>query len=47
MATHSTTAAVGQPAPGFTLTDAAGRSVHLAEELARGPVLVVFLRGFA
>lgn len=32
-------------APDFTLPDHLGRPVHLEEELARGPVLLVFLRG--
>ena len=47
MATHSATAAVGQPAPDFSLDDADGATFHLADELAHGPVVVVFLRGFA
>lgn len=32
-------------APDFTLPDHLGRPVHLADELARGPVLLVFFRG--
>lgn len=32
-------------APDFTLPDADGRSVTLSQELARGPVLLVFFRG--
>lgn len=47
MVTHSATASVGSPAPDFSLDDADGRTVHLADELAHGPVVVVFLRGFA
>ena len=47
VATHSATASVGQPAPDFSLDDADGRTVRLADELAHGPVVVVFLRGFA
>ncbi len=33
---------VGQPAPGFTLPDAEGRPVALAEQLAIGPVVLYF-----
>lgn len=47
MATHSATASVGQPAPEFSLDDVDGRTVRLADERAHGPVVVVFLRGFA
>jgi peroxiredoxin len=36
---------VGDPAPDFTLSDQIGRSVHLADLLAQGPVVVVFYRG--
>ena len=36
---------VGQPAPGFTLPDAAGRPVSLRELLTRGPVVLSFYRG--
>jgi peroxiredoxin len=43
---HSSTAAVGTRAPDFTLPDADGNAVHLADELTHGPVVVVFLRGF-
>ena len=39
------TFAVGQPAPDFTLSDHTGAQVHLAAELQRGPVLLVFYRG--
>jgi hypothetical protein len=38
-------AAVGQPAPDFTLPNADGRSVGLAELRARGPVVLSFYRG--
>ena len=38
-------ARVGQTAPGFTLPDAAGRSVSLAALVARGPVVLSFYRG--
>ena len=33
-------------APDFTLPDHLGRPVHLADELAKGPVLLVFFRGY-
>jgi hypothetical protein len=36
---------VGQPAPGFALPNAGGRSVALPELLARGPVVLTFYRG--
>ena len=36
---------VGQPAPDFTLTNAAGREVRLADLRARGPVVLTFFRG--
>ena len=38
--------AIGQPAPDFTLPDAAGRPVSLAEYRGRRPVLLVFYRGY-
>ncbi len=44
--THSATASVGQPAPDFSLDDVDGHTVHLADELTHGPVVLVFLRGF-
>jgi hypothetical protein len=47
MATHSTTAAEGSEAPRFELSDAQGVAVSVDELLARGPVVLVFLRGFA
>lgn len=34
-----------QRAPDFTLPDSRGQSVTLSEQLARGPVLLVFFRG--
>jgi peroxiredoxin len=47
MAVHSTRASVGEPAPKFALPDGTGHIVALDELLANGPVVVVFLRGFA
>ena len=47
MAVHSSRASVGSPAPKFALPDAEGTVVALDDLLARGPVVVVFLRGFA
>ena len=38
-------ARVGQAAPGFTLPDANGRSIHLADLVDRGPVVLSFYRG--
>jgi AhpC/TSA family protein len=36
---------IGQRAPDFTLPDAAGSKVHLADLLAHGPVVLSFFRG--
>jgi hypothetical protein len=36
---------VGEPAPDFTLSDAAGRSVTLSEFRGKKPVVLVFYRG--
>jgi AhpC/TSA family len=36
---------IGDQAPDFTLPDAGGQSVRLADLLARGPVVVTFYRG--
>ena len=38
-------ARVGQPAPDFTLPNAAGASISLADLCARGPVVLSFYRG--
>ncbi len=46
MSTKSRTATVGQLAPDFTLTDQHGVDLHLADAVAHGPVVLVFLRGF-
>ena len=37
---------VGQPAPDFTLSDAAGRPVRLADYRGQKPVVLVFYRGY-
>ena len=37
---------VGEPPPEFTLPDAAGRSVSLADYRGRKPVVLVFYRGY-
>lgn len=37
---------LGEPAPAFTLTDAAGRPVSLADYRSKKPVLLVFYRGY-
>jgi peroxiredoxin len=47
MAVHSARATVGTLAPKFALPDAEGEAVALDHLLARGPVVLVFLRGFA
>jgi len=47
MAVHSARASVGTPAPRFALPDAQGETVALDDLIARGPVVLVFLRGFA
>ncbi len=47
MATHSGTAGVGTAAPDLELPDAAGTPVRLFDLLRSGPVVLVFLRGFA
>jgi hypothetical protein len=36
---------VGEPAPDFTLPDAGGRPISLAEYRGRAPVVLVFYRG--
>ena len=37
---------VGEPAPDFTLTDAAGRPMSLADYRGQTPVVLVFYRGY-
>ena len=46
MMMNGQTPAVGQKAPDFTLTSLDGARVRLVEEVARGPVVLVVLRGF-
>ena len=41
-----TALAVGQPAPDFTLSDASGRSVRLADYRGQKPVVLVVYRGY-
>ena len=41
----SRVARVGQPAPEFTLPNAAGQPVRLTALLARGPMVLSFYRG--
>ncbi|GGD85544.1 peroxiredoxin-like family protein [Paenibacillus nasutitermitis] len=36
---------VGDIAPDFTLMDALGREINLTEEIAKGPVILIFYRG--
>jgi len=38
-------ARAGQPAPDFTLPNASGQPVRLADLVARGPVVLSFYRG--
>jgi thioredoxin-dependent peroxiredoxin len=38
--------ATGQKAPDFALTSLEGTRVQLSQELARGPIVLVVLRGF-
>ncbi|MGI9103031.1 MAG: hypothetical protein ACR2IF_11375 [Terriglobales bacterium] len=46
MAQQSSTLSIGGRVPDFTLTAAnGGQSVNLAQLLARGPVVLEFLRG--
>jgi peroxiredoxin len=47
MAVHSTRASVGDPAPRFALPGGQGETVALDDLLGAGPVVLVFLRGFA
>ena len=43
--TTPTALKVGEPAPDFTLSDAAGRSVTLSDLRGKKPVVLVFYRG--
>ena len=47
MSVHNTHASVGDVAPKFALPDGHGETVALDDLLATGPVVLVFLRGFA
>jgi peroxiredoxin len=47
MSVHSRTASRGQVAPDFSLDDQHGQTFHLQDALTHGPVVLVFLRGFA
>lgn len=42
----ATTPAVGEKAPDFTLSTTEGKSIRLSEETAKGPVVLVVLRGY-
>ena len=44
--TGPTALTLGEPAPDFTLIDAAGRRVSLADYRDKKPVLLVFYRGY-
>jgi cytochrome oxidase Cu insertion factor (SCO1/SenC/PrrC family) len=43
---RATPVAVGEKAPDFTLVDQNGRKRTLSAELAKGPVVLVFYRGY-
>ena len=43
---HAGVLRVGEPAPDFTLGDARGRPVALADYRGRAPVVLVFYRGY-
>jgi len=47
MAVSSRTATVGQRAPDFAITDQRGIEFRLKDAVQAGPVVLVFLRGFA
>jgi peroxiredoxin len=47
MAVHSARASVGAEAPRFAVPGAQGETTSLDDLLERGPVVLVFLRGFA
>jgi hypothetical protein len=44
--TTPTALVIGQPAPDFTLPDATGQPVHLADYRGRKPVVLVVYRGY-
>ncbi|MBC7930835.1 MAG: redoxin domain-containing protein [Rubrivivax sp.] len=43
---RATPVGVGETAPDFTLEDQRGRKVTLSEARAKGPVVLVFYRGY-
>ncbi len=45
-AKRSSPVATGETAPDFTLTDQNGRKRRLSAQLAKGPVVLVFYRGY-
>jgi hypothetical protein len=44
--THEASVADGAQAPAFALPDTHGKTIALADELAHGPVVLVFYRGY-
>jgi AhpC/TSA family len=44
--THEASVADGVQAPAFALPDQSNHTVALADQLARGPVVLVFYRGY-
>jgi hypothetical protein len=46
IAASPTALRVGEPAPDFTLPDASGRLVSLADYRGRKPVILIFYRGY-
>ena len=46
LALLAATPAVGEKAPGFALKNLDGKTVHLSDKTANGPVVLIVLRGF-